>query len=62
MTIRADLDRPVTVAEAAKVLLVAGLSVQLMDTYDMTPDQKMADKIVRAAWFDLRALSHEGGE
>lgn len=48
---------PVSVREAARVLLGACLSVQGMNTEDMTPKQERLDNLGRNGWADLRAIA-----
>lgn len=47
----------VSVREAARVLLDASLSVQGMNTEDMTPEQERLDNLGRNGWADLRAIA-----
>ena len=73
--IRADLSRPVTVAEAAKVLLDHDLlqyDAEIMDAVYETDDGLWVDEdcgacvssdaMINGFRAALRALSHEGGE
>jgi len=60
--IRADLARPVTVAEAAKVLLDAKYTSIRLAFDAMETAMAESEGVERILESGLRALSHEGGE